>query len=121
MTDESTVRTWVEGYRRAWESNLADDIRAIFTEDAQYRDGPSTPPWVGHAEIVAGWLDQQDPPGTSTFDWSILAIDGDTAVVRGVTGYPSGPKASVYDNLFVLRFAPDGRVSEFTDWFIARD
>lgn len=118
MTD--AVTTWVEGYRSAWESNNSDDIRALFTEDAVYKGHPDESPWVGHPAIVAGWLEHQDPPGSTTFEWQKLAVDGDIAVVQCVTGYPEGPKGGTYDNLWVIRLADDGRASEFTDWWIPR-
>ncbi|MCU1439820.1 MAG: hypothetical protein JWP85_817 [Rhodoglobus sp.] len=119
MTD--AVKSWVEGYRKAWESNDPDDIRAIFTEDAVYRGTPADPqPWVGHDAIVEGWLEHQDAPGSTTFEWHPVAAQDDVAVVQCVSGYPDGPKGGIYDNLWVIRFAPDGRATEFTDWFIAR-
>ncbi|MEO8527685.1 MAG: nuclear transport factor 2 family protein [Pseudolysinimonas sp.] len=119
-TDAQTVQNWMDGYRRAWETNDPDDIVAIFTEDAVYRGRPGTPAWTGHDEIVAGWLKHSDPPGTTTFAWETQAHDGDLAVVRCVTTYPDGPKKGVYDNMWVIEFAPDGRAAEFTDWWIER-
>lgn len=115
------IENWVAGYRRAWESNDIDDIRSIFTEDAIYRGTPAGEPWVGIEEIIQGWLHHQDAPGSTTFEGKPVAIDGDVAVVQGVTVYPEGPKSGTYDNLWVVRLAPDGRAIEFTDWFIARD
>jgi ketosteroid isomerase-like protein len=113
---------WISGYLRAWETNDPGDIRALFTDDAEYRDGPATEPWTGHEAIVAGWLGQKDEPGTWSFTHELVAVDGDTAVVRGRTSYPqSTDKSSVYDNLIVLRLAPDGRARSFTDWWIIPD
>ena len=114
------VEQWVTGYRRAWESNDPDDVRALFTEDAEYRMTPSSEPLLGHDAIVAGWLEHQDPPGSTEWSWEPVAEDGDTAVVRCLTVYPDGAKRGTYDNLWVLRFGVDGRVRSFTDWWIAR-
>lgn len=114
------VEQWVDGYRRAWESNDPDDVRRLFTDDAEYRLTPSAEPWVGQEAIVAGWLEHQDPPGSTEWSWERVAVEGDTAVVRCATVYPDGPKRGTYDNLWVLRFADDGRVRSFTDWWIAR-
>jgi uncharacterized protein (TIGR02246 family) len=119
-TDASTVRAWMDAYRRAWETNALDDIRSLFTEDAVYRGRPGTPAWTGHDEIVKGWLEHADEPGSTTFAWETLARDGDLAVVRCVTAYPDGPKKGTYDNMWVIEFAPDGRAEEFTDWWIPR-
>ena len=113
MTD--SVSEWVEGYRRAWESNDPDDIRAIFTEDAEYRTDPWLDPWRGHDEIVVNWLERRDEPGTSTFEWSPLAVTDDVAVVQGVTNYKDG---RTYSNLWVIRLEADGRAREFTEWWM---
>jgi ketosteroid isomerase-like protein len=117
---DDVVRNWMERYRRAWESNDPGDIRALFTDDAVYRGRPGDDAWTGHDEIVAGWLEDSDEPGSTTFEWSPLIAHDGVAVVRCVTRYPDGPKHGVYDNLWVVRFAPDGRAQEFTDWWIQR-
>lgn len=119
-TDLNRATSWVESYRRAWETNDVADIRAVFTEDAIYRPRPAAEPWVGLPAIVAGWLEHQDAPGSTTFESSVVAVDGDVAVIRCVTGYPVGPKVGTYDNLWVVRLAGDGRAAEFTDWWIER-
>jgi ketosteroid isomerase-like protein len=114
-----SVSKWAQMYRTAWESNDPDDIRAAFTEDAVYRDGPSNPtPWIGHDGIVAGWLDAQDAPDDVEFTWETLALEGDVAVLRCVSDYVKSGR--VYDNLWVVRLAPDGRAREYTDWFVLR-
>ncbi|NEN05511.1 nuclear transport factor 2 family protein [Diaminobutyricibacter tongyongensis] len=109
------IATWIDGYRRAWESNDPDDIRALFTEDASYRTEPFADPWVGHLEIVEGWLDAQDEPGAADFEWRALGRDGSLVFVEGVTEYHAGP---TYSNLWVIRLEPDGRASEFTEWWM---
>lgn len=39
--------------------------------------------------------------------------------MRGRTSYPGATRKSrLYDNLMVIRFADDGRVAAFTDWWI---
>lgn len=111
------ITSWIEGYRRAWESNDPADIRALFTENAEYRDGPHSAPWVGREQIVERWLAQRDEPGQTRFDWEVLADDAELSFVQGVSTYAS---ARVYDNLWVIRREADGRASAFTDWWIER-
>ncbi len=115
MTDANTVSTWIDGYRRAWDSNSPDDIRALFTEAAEYLDAPFSDPRVGHDAIVAGWIEHQDQPGDYEFTWSLAGLGGNTAFVVGETRYVGERR---YANLWVIRFEPDGRAASFTEWYM---
>jgi ketosteroid isomerase-like protein len=114
MADENDVRTWVDGYLRAWNSNDRADIEALFTEDAEYRTEPYKPPWRGRAAIVKGWLEHRDRPGETRFDWSPVAVTDDVAVLQGTTRYPTG----TFSNLWIVRLTPDGRCREFTEFWM---
>jgi nuclear transport factor 2 (NTF2) superfamily protein len=111
-----TAGAWIEAYERAWTSNDPAEIGALFTEDARYFTAPSREPWTGREEIVTEWLARKDEPGDWTFRWEPLATDGDLHVVRGWTEYRDDPN---YDNLWLIRLAPDGRCSEFVEWFMS--
>jgi ketosteroid isomerase-like protein len=108
------------GYIRAWDSNDPDDIRALFTPDAAYLTAPFAEPRTGIEAIVGGWLDDRDEPGDYEFRWSLAGLDGDLAFVEGVTTYHAkGDNAErSYSNLWVIRFAGDGRASSFTEWYM---
>lgn len=109
------VRAWMDGYIRAWKSNDAEEVAALFTEDATYLTAPFREPRIGRQEIVDGWLSDRDQPDGWTFEWSPLVASGDLATVIGETRYSSG---RTYSNLWVIRFAADGRASEYTEWFM---
>ena len=118
MPRRDEVARWVEGYARAWASNDPEDIRVLFTDDAVYNERPYAQPQVGLDAIVADWLDRRDEPGDYEFSSEVLAADGDVGVVQGTTRYLTDD--SEYANLWVIRFAADGRAREFTDWWILR-
>lgn len=114
----SALQNWIDAYTKAWESNEPDDIRALFSEDAEYRTEPYSEPWVGHEEIVAGWLEAADTAGEWSFDWHALVETPDLCIVQGETEYNDGPD---YNNLWVIRLAPDGRADSFTEWWMEQD
>jgi ketosteroid isomerase-like protein len=114
-----TAADWIEGYKKAWASNAPDDIRALFTDDATYLTSPMSEPRVGVDAIVAGWIDDADAPGDATFEYEVLSDDGELAFVQGVTEYVA-PRSQVYLNLWVIRFAADGRATEYTEWYMER-
>jgi uncharacterized protein (TIGR02246 family) len=116
MSDANAAAAWVERYRRAWESNDAADIGALFTDDARYFTEPYNEPWVGRDAIVEGWLAERDEPGDTEFEFDVIAVSGDLAFVQGTTRYLSSPRT--YSNLWVVRLADDGRAREFTEWWM---
>jgi ketosteroid isomerase-like protein len=88
MTDTQTVQQWLDGYRRAWESNDEGDIRALFTDDATYRFHPyDDDPESGVEAIVAAWVQNRDEPGDFAFELGPIRVAGETAFVQAVTDY----------------------------------
>jgi ketosteroid isomerase-like protein len=112
---QSTALTkWMTDYRAAWESADPNEIKALFTEDALYYTDPFVEPMRGWDEIVELWAKRADAPGTTTFTWSPFVITDELAIITGETDYGS----IKYSNLWVIRFAPDGRATEFTEWWM---
>lgn len=113
--DERGVRRWVDAYVKAWNSNAREDITALFTTKARYYTEPHAAPWEGHDAIVRGWLENKDEPGETTFEYRVIALDRDTAIVKGEATYKNPPKR--YSNLWEIRF-DDGRAREFVEWWM---
>lgn len=110
---------WMDGYVLAWSSNETDHIRALFTEEAVYDPQTEGGEWEGISEIVSRWQEIDDKEDNWDFEWLPLVETDDLAVVTGRTRYFE-PELS-YRNLFVIRFADDGRCSDFTEWYIEED
>jgi hypothetical protein len=116
--DAGKVDHWVRAYMKAWESNHPEDVGALFAPNAVYRTGPFDRPIVGRDAVVADWLDRRDEPGTWRFEYTILAVTDDLAVVRGTTFY-SDPAAE-HANLWLIRLDPTDRCRDFAEWWIER-
>ena len=118
--DRSDVGRWLTAYRGAWETDDPGAIAALFTEDATYAPRPFGKPWQGRDEIVANWIELGDSKNSWQFESEIIAVDGDTAVVRGLTTYPAhdNEPEEVYSNIWVVRLAPDGRARSFAEWWV---
>ena len=116
------VERWLERYRAAWTTDDPQDIAALFTEDATYAPRAFGKPWEGREAIVAKWIEHGDSEDRWQFESEILAVEGDTAVVRGLTTYPAhdNEPEEVYSNIWVIRLAPDGRASSFAEWWMQR-
>ena len=109
---------WVERYVTAWETNEPEQIGGLFADDgAVYLTAPDVEPRRGREQIVAGWLEDRDEPGTWTFDWSIIHEDEGFVVVQGRTEYPADRD---YLNLWIVRLDGTGRATGFTEWYMHR-
>ncbi len=104
---------WVASYERAWRDGDLDAVADLFTEDAAYRRSPYEEPAVGHAAIRAFWAEDGQEPFTVHAE--PVAVEGRDAVVRLFVRY-GRPVRQEYQDLWVLRFAGDGRVADFEEW-----
>jgi ketosteroid isomerase-like protein len=112
--DRDSVMAWVAGYERAWRANDLAAVESLFSEHARYRPSPYEPDIVGHEAIKRFWPEDDD--GTQfTMTAEPVSVEGRDAVVRVQVNY-RGAKPQEYRDLWVLRFADDGRVEDYEEW-----
>ncbi|RXR25055.1 nuclear transport factor 2 family protein [Oerskovia turbata] len=111
--DRESVMTWVAAYEAAWRGEDRGAVASLFTEDATYARSPYDDPLRGHDAIRDFWL--ADAGETFTMTAQPVAVDGLAAVVRVEVRY-AGPRPQEYRDLWILRFADDGRVADFAEW-----
>jgi ketosteroid isomerase-like protein len=110
--DRDEVMRWVAAYERAWRDGDLAAVAALFTEEAAYRPSPYEEAEVGHAAIRAFWQDDEDQVFTVRAE--PVAVEGRAAVVRLEVRY-GDPVRQEYRDLWLLRFAEDGRVEDFEE------
>jgi hypothetical protein len=115
------IQVWLDRYVEAWRGNQRGPIEALFTEDAAYRYHPyGDEAFHGREAIAGSWLDDVDDPDAWTARYEPFAVDGDRAVATGWSRYAAtaDEPERTYHNVFLMRFAPDGRCREFTELFM---
>lgn len=114
--DRNQVTGWIGAYEHAWRTPGTDALDAIFTADASYRQGPYRQPTVGMPAIARMWEDERDGPDeVFTMTSEVVAVEDDTAVARVQVRY-GNPVDKEYRDLWIIRFAEDGRCSSFEEW-----
>ena len=110
------VRDWVAAYERVWRTPGTGALAEIFTPDATYSQGPYRDSVVGLPAIGDMWEAERDGPD-EVFSMSseVVAVDGDTAVVRLAVEYGK-PATEEYVDLWIIKFAEDGRCRHFEEW-----
>ena len=116
MTDRNCVREWLAGYEAAWRAPGTAGLARLFTEDATYLQSPYQPPVTGLDAIGRMWeTEREGPDEVFTLAADIVAVDGLVAVVRAEVRY-GDPPTQEYRDLWVIRFAGDGRCAWFEEW-----
>ena len=114
--DREHVEQWLAGYEKAWRSAGVESLAGLFTPDASYLQGPFDNPVVGLPAIGRMWAETRDGPDeVFTATTHIVAVDGDTAVVRVEVDY-GDPVVQQYRDLWIIRFAADGRCFAYEEW-----
>ncbi|WP_273652677.1 nuclear transport factor 2 family protein [Cellulomonas fimi] len=105
------VMTWVDGYERAWRGNDVAGLGQLFTDDVRYLRSAYDDGLTGIDAVREFWPDDS----AFTMHAAPVAVQGDTAVVRVDVQY-GGDEPHEYRDLWILRFAGDGRVRHFEEW-----
>lgn len=120
------VQDWLDRYIAAWRANERAPIEALFTEDIVYRYRPyeSHPHDEGIDAVVEAWLgDTRDEPDAWDAAYEPFAVEGDRAVATGWSRYRATAEEPerTYHNVFLMRFAPDGRCAEFIELYMLEE
>ncbi|WP_129663933.1 nuclear transport factor 2 family protein [Phytoactinopolyspora endophytica] len=114
--DRTQVTGWVQAYENVWRTPGTDALASIFTEDAAYLQGPYQEPVIGLPAIARMWEGERTGPDeVFRMTSDIVAVEGNTAVVR-VEVFYGEPVDKEYRDLWVIRFAADGRSQSFEEW-----
>ncbi|RLQ01775.1 hypothetical protein EAD96_23465 [Micromonospora sp. BL1] len=114
--DRNRVAAWIAAYEQAWRTPGTAALGTMFTSDASYRQGPYRDPVVGLPAITRMWDSERDGPD-EVFEMTaeVVAVDGDTAVARVQVRY-GDPVDQEWRDLWIMRFAEDGRCLSFEEW-----
>ena len=114
--DRKLLSDWVGEYVRLWRTPGTDGLGALFAEDALYSMGPFERAARGIAEIERLWEEErQGPDEDFELDSEIVAVEGDTGVVRLEVRY-GPPREQLYRDLWVVRLDGEGRCTSFEEW-----
>lgn len=106
----------MDGYESAWRTPGTHGLATLFSEDATYLHSPYAEPVVGLAQIRNMWDEERDGADeVFTIGSEIVAVEGDTAVVRAVVRY-GDPIRQEYTDLWVLRRNKHTQCTWFEEW-----
>lgn len=113
------LESWVDAYVSAWTDNDDEQIVALFTEDAVYDAQTADGEIHGVRAISEWWRGLDEDPENWDFQWLPLVEKDEIGIITGKTNYHDPPVS--FRNLWVIRFAEDGRCRDFTEWYIEEE
>ena len=113
--DRTDLQTWVARYEEAWREPGTGRLQEIFAADATYSTGPYEEPHRGLDAIAEMWERERSPDEKFTLASEVVAVDGDTGVVRVEVSYER-PRRQQYRDLWVVRLDQAGRCIGFEEW-----
>jgi ketosteroid isomerase-like protein len=113
---QADIADWVSAYERAWRTAGTDRLAEIFTPDATYQMSPFEDRHRGLAAIAELWeAEREGPDEAFTLQSEVVAVEGDTGVVRCEVAYGT-PHNRIYRDLWIIRLDDDGRCFHFEEW-----
>jgi hypothetical protein len=117
--DREPFQRWIEAYEAAWRAD-DPDLSALFAPDATYSTAPYRDPYRGLDAIAGLWRSERggelsDYDGVFAMESEIVAVEGDTGVVRVYVSYGE-PVKQEYRDLWVVTLDGDGRCTSFEEW-----
>jgi ketosteroid isomerase-like protein len=110
------IEAWVAAYERIWRTPGAEALAELFSDDATYRMSPYAETVQGLAAVGELWeRERQGADEAFEMSYEIVAVEGDTGVVRVEVRY-GPPRRAEYRDLWIVRLDADGRCREFEEW-----
>ena len=112
--DRQEVNEWVDRYERAWRSPGTALLDGLFAAAITYVKSPWASPIIGIASLRRFWDAARDGPDEGfRMTSEIVAVDGDTAVVRVHVDYDDGQR---WRDLWLLTLDERGCCEHFEEW-----
>jgi ketosteroid isomerase-like protein len=111
------VRSWLEGYRVAWEEADVDAAAALFTDDATYRANIFEDAYVGRDGVRRYWEDVTRTQEGVTVTIGSPFIDGDRVVAEFWTTMRNGGDEVTLPGCLLLRFGDGGLCSSLREYW----
>ncbi len=106
----------MQAYERAWRAPGTEALGGLFAPEATYSMAPYEEPVRGLEEITRLWeAEREGPDETFALRTEVIAVEGDTGVVRAHVVYRDPPERE-YRDLWVIRLDANGRCIAFEEW-----
>lgn len=114
MTHDS-IQNWVDKYVEAWRSKAPSKLYYIFSGKVSYKESPWSQAIKGLSDLQDFWEQACSRQGSFKLQSKVVAVEGNTAVVRLNIHYTTDTP-SRWRDLWILTFEDEGLCSSYEGW-----
>ena len=111
------VATWLEAYRRAWETKDAEAAADLFAEDATYRSSIFEDPYEGRDGVRTYWTEVTRTQEDIRVLMGAPFADGDRVAAEFWTTMRNGGAEITLPGCLLLRFGTDGLCTALREYW----
>jgi ketosteroid isomerase-like protein len=113
--NRAAVESWIAGYELAWRTPGTDSLAELFTPDVSYAQSPWGPVVYGLGALAEFWeANRVSADEPFSMRAGVVAVDGDTAVVRVEVDYAATGKR--WRDIWIIELDHDGRCRAYEEW-----
>ena len=120
--DRATFTSWLDAYKRAWETRDPEAAADLFTSDATYHETPFDEPSRGRDGILDYWSNVPRTQEEIEFTYEVLATTDAGGIAHWHSEFTSltSNSAVELDGIFLVKLDGDGLCTEFREWWHKR-
>jgi ketosteroid isomerase-like protein len=116
---EAELRSWLQAYGRAWETQDGDGFVALFSDDAIYSENPFDEPLVGVAAIRAYARLMERHQRDVSFGFEVVSVTPVVVSWQATYRNVASDERTRLDGVFLLAFNDEGRCTSLREWWHA--
>lgn len=120
---EEDFHYWLTRYFRAWKTNAASQVGALFADDADYFYGPFKEPAVGREQIVENWVSDPLAQQHIVAQFEVIAVRDQVGVCHWNVTYQEEAdpgRTNELDGILVVKFNSAEECTEHKEWYSRR-
>lgn len=105
------MEQWLATMRAAWINADLEAIKVLFAKTTEYYETPFYKPAINTSEILELWIGVNKQI-IKRLDFTILAIDGDTAIIHWIFEH----EGASFDGIYQIKFNDNNDCIFFKAW-----
>jgi ketosteroid isomerase-like protein len=120
--DRPTFESWLDTYKRAWETRDPEAAADLFTADAAYHETPFGEPARGRDGILDYWANATRNQEDIEFSYEVLTTTETIGIARWLSQFTSltSNSAVELDGIFLIKLDVVGKCNELREWWHKR-